>query len=316
MPTAKTLEKLAVLWTVLVPDDKIRTKITDKTLTQLLILPDEALARVPFETLVVKWEAENPVYLLDVGPATIYAPSASMYYNLSRRNVETKTAKVLTAGNPDYSSSHLTEKHNFRYPQLPWTEMETKWIEESCRRNNIAVTRFNLDQSTEENVRQNVAGKSIVHFAGHSLAGGEHGDPFSALLLTVGNQNDLKDDGSLELAEMFSLDLRSCELTVLSAVSTNLGSNQYGKETWSMGTACLASGAKRVVATDWSIDDEASARLVSFFIDTINESIGASSKPDYAVALRQAKREIRNDRDHPQWRHPFYWAPFVLIGPN
>ena len=331
MPTAKTLEKLAVLWTVLIPDEQIRAKITDrKTFARLLILPDGALARLPFESLVVKPDAVNPQYLLDQGPATIYAPSASMYYNLKIRKTESVKPQTLTVGRPDYKANRNVQprdanvqrqvRHRAAIVGIPtdlkWTEEETKRIEASCKEHHIAVTRFNLAQSTEERVRQNVAGKRIVHLACHGQAKGEASAFFSSLLLTIGNPNSSKDDGYLELAEMFALSLKACELAVLSACVTNLGPNQPGEGTWSLGRGMLASGAKRVVTTNWLVDDEASALLVYFFIDRINESISESSEPDHAAALRQARREIRDDREHPKWRHPYFWAPFVLIGPN
>lgn len=329
-PDAKTLDKLTILWMVLVPDKQIRTKLVDgKSFKQLVILPDGALARFPFESLVVEPDTVNVKYLLDVGPTTLYAPSASMYYNLKRRKVEVEVdkAKILTVGNPDYapkrsakSTDKLIEMHNTRrairigtLAPLPWTEKETEWIAQSCRKNGIAVTRFDLAQSTEENVRKNVSGRKIVHLACHGLAEGDAGNAmFSTLALTVGDPTDPKNDGFLELAEMFSLDLKSCELAVLSACETNLGPNQHGEGTWSMGRGMLASGAKRVVTTDWQVADDASAHLTYDFIDRVNES----KTPDYATALQEAKRSIRNDREHPQWRHPYYWAPFVLIGPN
>ena len=331
LPDAKTLDKLAALWTVLVSDEQIRAKITDrKTFAQLLILPDGALARLPFELLVVEPDAENPQYLLDRGPATIYAPSASMYYNLKKRQTESGKPQVLTVGRPDYNlnrnvplrNPNVQKRNNQRAAlvgiptDLTWTEVETEWIEESCKENNIDVTRFNLAESTEDRIRRNVAGKKIVHLACHGQAQGENSALFSSLLLTIGDPNAPKDDGSLELAEMFALSLKACELAVLSACDTNLGLNQPGEGTWSLGRGMFAAGAKRVVTTNWMVDDESSARLVYFFINSINVSISASLEPDHAAALRQAKREIRNDKNNPQRRHPYFWAPFVLIGPN
>jgi len=333
VPTQKTLDKLAVLWHLLVPEESMRTNILDgKSFARLLVLPDGALARLPFEMLVVEPDAANPQYLLDKGPIVVYAPSASMYYNLSRRTTETKTIRrTLTVGNPDYTvkrtvkpSNSIAEMHNSRRAAklrillpLPGTERETAWVEESSRKNNISVTRLNQLQATEANIRKNTAGCQIVHLACHGLAEDDFGNAmFSSLAVTIGDPNDPKNDGFLDLAEMFGLDLKSCELAVLSACDTNLGPNQHGEGTWSMGRGMLASGAKRVVTTNWQVADDASALLVYFFIDKINKSISESSEPDHAAALRQAKREIRNDRENPRWQHPYYWAPFVLIGPN
>ena len=324
----KTLEKLHSLWTVLVPDEKIRAKITDrKTLARLLILPDRALARFPFESLIVVHDPANPRYLLDDGPATIYAPSASMYHFLKKHKTESGKPHTLTVGGPYYKIPRTDEQprrpdtqrrnnHRGAHNELKETKKETEMIENSCKGNGIAVTRFNSDQSTEEKVRQNVAGKTIVHLACHGVAEGENNTPFSALLLTIGNPNNLKDNGSLELEEMFDLNLKACELAVLSACETNLGLNQPGEGTWSLGRGMMASGAKRVVTTNWQVADDSSALLVSFFINEINESIGESSEPDHAAALRQAKREVRSGTDNSAWRHPYFWAPFVLIGPK
>ena len=333
-PTPKTLEKLAALWMILIPDVQIRTRIIDsRVLDKLLILPDGALARFPFEALVVEQDAVNPRYLLDIGPATVYAPSASMYYNLKRRSTESVTPHVLTVGNPDYNHNRGTmpsatrvERRNITrgarfdvLSMLPGTEKETQQIVNSCKSNDIAVRRLDGKESTEENVRQNVAGKTIVHLACHGRVDEESN--YSALELTVVDRNNKKNDGNLALSEMFDLNLQSCELAVLSACVTNTGQQQHGEGTWSMGRGMLASGAKRVVTTNWDVADASSALLMYFFIDEINGAINASSGPNHAAALRQAKREIRSGfnlegEEVPEWRHPYYWAPFVLIGPN
>jgi len=39
---------------------------------------------------------------------------------------------------------------------------------------------------------------------------------------------------------------------------------------------------------------------------------GTDNPPTYARALQQARQEVRK---RPGWQAPFYWAPFVLVGP-
>ena len=334
VPDVKTLEKLAALWTILIPDAQIRTRIIDRrVLDKLLILPDSALARFPFEALVVEQDAVNPHYLLDVGPATVYSPSASMYYHLKMRKIEPGKPHVLTLANPNYRRnrhsapqdvlsercSDLRGAHFDVRDPLPGTEEEMQRIIESCKINDIEFKGFNFDDSTEENVRKNVAGKIIVHLACHGRV--VEDSNYCALELTVADRNNTKDDGNLELPEMFDLKLKSCELAILSACVTNIGLQQRGEGTWSMGRGMLASGAKRVVTTNWNVSDDLSPFLIEFFIKEINEPIGRSEVPEYAMALRQAKREIRSGfnlegKERPELRHPYYWAPFVLIGPN
>ena len=324
IPNAKTQDKLAALWMVLVPDEQIRAKILDpRAVSKLLILPDGGLAKFPFEALVVQPDAVNPQYLLDLGPATVYAPSASMYYYLKNHKTEAIKPQVLTLGNPDYErykdfrpSVTLLAETNTR--GLIWTPLlntknETQWIEDSCKSHDIPVIRFDSAESTEGNVWKNVSGKTIVHLACHGTTADEKGNPIIPLLaLTVGDPNNLKDNGDLDIKEMFELELSVCELAILSACQTNLGPNQRGEGTWSMGRGMMASGAKRVVTSNWSVDDKSTSNLIFWFVKEMNEA----DAPDHAAALRQAKREIRLDQGNPTWKHPYFWAPFILIGAN
>jgi len=180
------------------------------------------------------------------------------------------------------------------------------------------VIRFDDDESTEGNVWKNVSGKTIVHLACHGATADEKGNPIIPLLaLTVGDPNDLKDNGDLNIKEMFELELSVCELAILSACQTNLGPNQRGEGTWSMGRGMMASGAKRVVTSNWSVDDESTSVLIYSFVNAIHDV----EEPNHALALRRARGEVRsgkdlNGNDHPKWKHPFYWAPFILMGAN
>ena len=325
LPDAATAEKLHVLWSVLIPDEAVRKRIVGGTLDHLLVLPDGALAKLPFEALIVSPDPVSPQYLLDRGPAVVYSPSASMYYNLKRRNVTTKAKAALTVGDPFYDAktpasddSTLRELSDSRHAarfrtlkRLPHTASETSWIAESCKENGFAVTRLDRRESTEANVRKNIAGRRLVHLACHGFAEDEYGNMFGGLALTVGDPSDPRDDGFLELAEMFSLDLKGCELAILSACETNLGPNQHGEGTWSMSRGMLASGSRRVVTTNWQVADDASARLIYFFVDAVNTS---GDFGNVAQSLCKAKRDMRSGQNNPAWRHPYYWAPFVLVG--
>ena len=102
--TLQLHEKLVALWPILVPDEALRAKISsdDKSLNRLLILPDGTLTKFPFEMLVINNNPGNPQYLLDKGPATLYSPSARMYYNLTTLHEKPDMKSVLTVGDPVY----------------------------------------------------------------------------------------------------------------------------------------------------------------------------------------------------------------------
>ena len=56
------------------------------------------------------------------------------------------------------------------------------------------------------------------------------------------------------------------------------------------------------------VDDRSTVVLMEGFYRRLDRAGGA---PVQASALAQVQRELRNSGTH---RHPFYWAPFVLVG--
>jgi len=72
-------------------------------------------------------------------------------------------------------------------------------------------------------------------------------------------------------------------------------------------------GARRVVASNWLVDDEAAANLVSYFCGGIAKAEGKGEAIDHAKALHDAKRWVRRQE---KWRSPYYWGTFVLVGPK
>ena len=139
---------------------------------------------------------------------------------------------------------------------------------------------------------------SVVHIASHGQFGGSVDDTF---LLTH--------DGRIAMNELetyigrTSRRDRPVELLTLSACQT-----AAGNERAALGLAGVAvkAGARSALATLWSVNDKASAQLVSAFYETLRG--GAESK---AVALQAAQRALLAD---PRFRHPAYWSPFLLIG--
>ncbi len=330
LPAKSTLEQLRTFWSVLVPDESLREHLLDgKSFKRLLILPDGALARLPFEALLVGDDPADPEYLLDRGPATVYAPSATVFHNLKHRRNEASSGTTLTVGNPDYGARGESEDRGGvldgvkvasrfaslgKLSDLPWTGDESRWIKETCEAKGLPVLQLTKEAATEANVRESVGGRSMVHFACHGLADDSYGNLFGALALTPVDAGDPSDDGFLTVAEMFNLNLKGCELAILSACDTNIGPNQRGEGTWSMCRGMLTSGARRVITTDWQVADEASAHLVYALVYYLHES--EAGQWDYATSLRDARLSIRQHEENAHWHHPYFWAPFVLMGPE
>ena len=333
------LDKLAALWLTVIPADE-RERLVDGSVKRLTILPAGALALLPFEALVVTHD-EHPEYLLDVGPPVFYAPSASVLLNLARRDDMLPKAQtpVLTLGDPAYPQpgekadvvDRLMEAAGSRttraaLSRLPYSGWEAKWVKQHFEEAGVQAALLSGAQATEAALRRNIAGHQIVHLACHGLAEQAYGNFFGELALAPGRAGDPNDDGTLSMSEIYDLPLDGCELAVLSACQTNYGPEQRGEGVWALSRGFLVAGARRVLASNWVVSDQAGATLVSYFTsyltksrsdDTRSQSDDTRSQSDdgydYADALRQAKRAVRQDE---RWAHPFYWSSLVLVGPK
>ncbi len=318
---------LAALWSLLIPQEE-RAALVDGSVKLLTVLPDGPLALLPFESLVVD-DMEPVTYLLDAGPPIIYAPSATVLDNLAHRQASPSSAKepVLTLGDPAYPAAQAPldavanrlqvrtarEVFRSRLARLPYSGREAAWVEEHFTKHGLGCVRLTAADATEARLRSLVANREIVHLACHGMAEDSYGNFFGCLAVAPGKANDPNDDGFLYAAEICELPLEGCELAILSACETNYGPQQTGEGVWNLSRAFLVAGTRRVVASNWVVDDEAGATLVSYFAAELAKAGNDATHREYAAALQKAKRAVRKQ---PRWSNPFYWGSLVLVGPR
>jgi CHAT domain-containing protein len=157
-------------------------------------------------------------------------------------------------------------------------------------------------------------GRRVLHLAAHAFADERFGNQFGALALAPAppRKGTPADDGLLYLHEIFTLPLGDCELAVLSGCVTNVGPQQPLEAGVTLASGFLSAGARRVVASHWSVADDATADLMGVFFEEVTAAARKGEPPDYPGALQRARRSLRGQ---PRWAAPFYWAPFVLVGP-
>ena len=156
-------------------------------------------------------------------------------------------------------------------------------------------------QFTSDSLKQTLSDTKtpVLHLATHGQFSSKIEDTF---ILTW--------DGKLNVSELEEVISRRnetisdpIELLVLSACQTAKGDNRAV-----LGLAGLAvkSGARSTMATLWSVNDESTADFMAEFYKQL-------AKPNIAKseALRQAQLFLLKQ---PKYNHPFYWAPFVLVG--
>lgn len=296
---------LAALWDTLLPAAE-RELIASGQVRRLTVIPDGPLYLLPFESLVVEG-GKQPRYLLDLDIPVAYAPSATVLDNLCGGQSPAPSPpirSVLSVGDPLHGRVGLSA--------LPSAAWESAWVAENFGKAGVQAKALQKRNATEAAVRLRLTGSQVLHFACHGLVDDQSANLLGALALTPGTvADDPGDDGQLTLAEVYGLDLKGCELAILSACETNYGPQQQGEGVWALSRGFLVAGARRVVASNWLVDDEAAATLISYFCGELaRQQDGAA--PDYARALHNAKRLVRKN---PKWQSPFYWAMFELLGP-
>jgi CHAT domain-containing protein len=109
-------------------------------------------------------------------------------------------------------------------------------------------------------------------------------------------------DSRLTLFDLYQLRL-GCELVTLSGCGTGLGTIESGDELISLTRGLLHAGAHSALVTLWDVHDRSTAELMIKFY----KQLLANTSP--ADALRLAMLELLEE-----YPHPYYWAPFVVVG--
>jgi tetratricopeptide (TPR) repeat protein len=268
---AGTLAKLYNL--VVAPiADKLKTK-------RLIIAPDGALNYVPFAAL----KGDSGRSLID-DYAISMVPSATTLVLLKARKPEgSATSPGLVLAQP--SAPGLPRLTNVRTEAASVAKL-------------LGVEPI-LD-ATETDLRSKVSGSKVLLIGAHAEL-----DRLAPLFSVIYLKGDDRYDGRLEARKIYELDLsKGTELVVLSGCNTASGGN--GEDFGVLTRAFFGAGAPRVVASLWSVDDEATAYLITTYM---TERAAAGNTGNDADALRAAMLATRE-----KYPEPYFWASFVLTG--
>ncbi len=182
------------------------------------------------------------------------------------------------------------------FSQLPGVESEVKQIGSKITAQVLLNQQF-TSAALQDQI--NAAPFSVVHLATHGQFSSNAENTFILAWDKPINVNELS--GLLQARA--KNERQPIELLVLSACQTAAGDNRAA-----LGLAGVAvrSGARSTLATLWSVDDQSTSSLMVEFYQAL-----AQSNVTKAQALRHAQLALLKQ---PQFRHPYYWAPFVLLG--
>src|SRR6266496_5168454 len=257
---------------------------------QLIIVRDGQLHLVPFDALV----EPSGGYVVE-SKRVVYAPSATSFFLLRTAAKRKSSAQgLLAVGGVPYQQSGT------KLGDLPSSRDEA--VEAATALPSLSNTLLIGKEATETAFKKSINHR-IIHLAVHAITDTTSPDRAS-LILTSDPQHG--EDGSLYPSEIVQLPL-DADLVVLSACDTAVGPVEGEEGIATLARAFLLAGARTVVSTLWTIDDDSTLYLMKVFYAELGRK---KSAPE---ALRLAKRSMLK-KFGPRKAVPYYWAGFTLEG--
>jgi len=305
--------------------------------TKLVIIPDEQLLYLPFETLVSNYKETSEIpdytqqdYLLKKYLFS-YHYSASLWEESGKANDRINETVAFAGFAPVFSPQlHIQQlsdrNEKFVYnngiddfrsvvssgnslTELPNSKNEVDSIARLFLSKGNKASAFLYGKATEKNFKDSAKHYTIVHIATHGLI--NNSIPELSGLAFAQNNNDKPgteitddDDGILYSGEIYNLPLL-CDLLVLSACETGSGRLEKGEGILGLTRSFLHAGAKNLVFSFWKVSDSAALELMLDFYHHI------AAGENYATALQKAKLSLIQNT---QTAYPAIWGTFAFIG--
>ncbi|MBI3949914.1 MAG: CHAT domain-containing protein [Acidobacteria bacterium] len=213
-------------------------------------------------------------YLIDRHEIS-YCPSASSYQLcLEKAQRQRANGPVLIIGVPDQAAPLIREE--VATVKSLWPEAQVLLGEEAT-----------LDQ-----LKQKASACGLLHLASHGVFRRDN-PMFSALKLS---------DSWLNLYDIFNLNLNA-NLVTLSACETGMNEIFPGDELFGLMRGFLYAGAPSLIVSLWVVNDRSTAEFMRWLYAGLREGLTKRA------ALRQAQLTVKQE-----YKHPYYWAPFILMG--
>ncbi|PKL75390.1 MAG: hypothetical protein CVV27_15610, partial [Candidatus Melainabacteria bacterium HGW-Melainabacteria-1] len=207
-----------------------------------------------------------------------------------------------------YPMSHMREAYAALYsPQwepLPGSRSEINSIQAAIPAARVLAG----EEADESHFKQwadagQLADYRVLHFATHGMAVPEIPE-LSALVLSQFSERS-SEDGYLRMPEIANLKL-AADFVNLSACETGLGKLFKGEGVVGLAQSFLTAGANQVAVSLWQINDNSTS---TFMADLYRQS-----DQNYGRAMTAIKRRFLSGQFGENYRHPYYWSPFVVYG--
>ncbi len=245
----------------------------------LIIVPYGPLHYLPFQAL------KGPNGYLAMERAISYAPSASALVAIMARD-PASNGQVVAFGDPDLGSVRLA---------LPGAAREVEEIQKLFPKAEV----YERERATKTALIEKAPESWVLHLAAHADL--DAVDPLHSSILLSATPTV---PGTLEAAEVYGLNLHLTRIAALSGCDTGLGNVSRGDEIWGFTRSFLGAGVSTLLVSLWPVEDASTERLMAAFYREVRDHPANE-------ALRTAQRAVFDDT---QFRDPFFWAAFDLMG--
>ncbi len=263
--------------------------------THVIVVPDAELWRVPFQAL----RTPRNTFLIEEH-ALSYAPSLSALVALRERKARRAvTAPFLVAfGDP---SLRAGGRGAVRLPEAAREVQEVSRLYGTGR----SLTMVGAAAS-EAALRSAARRASVLHVATHGVI--DDVTPMYSHLKLAASAADSTSDGRLEAWELADMEINA-DLVVLSACQTAGAASGSGEGVIGLSWALFAAGASTAVVSQWEVDSASTtALMIGLHKRLLSDGARVVSASE---ALRLSAISLMKD---PRYRHPFYWAGFIVAG--
>lgn len=275
--------------------------------SKITVIPDGILHSLPFDLLLTNHSTEISSFrqlpYRVKSQAVHYTTSATALMRL-KEGSSLKGNEVLAYA-PLFNESSVTNRDvafdsiRAAAGNLAYTQSEVTGIAK-----HFEVIEMLDREATEKSFRENASDYPIIHVASHGII--EPTKTIYSKLLFSPYETDSLSDGYLNMREILTLDIPA-KMVVLSACNTGSGEILFGEGVLSMANGFFYAGAKSVVTTLWTANDQSTAKVMDQFYENL------AKEQTKSEALRNAKLEYLNQVDG-LLAHPYYWAHFTVNG--
>ncbi|OYT10432.1 MAG: hypothetical protein B6I18_09175, partial [Bacteroidetes bacterium 4572_112] len=275
-------------------------------LSNLVIITDRRLSKIPFETFRFPSTGEYFVNTINVSYSlgTSYWYSQDYNANYSNNSIISIAPFVYKKQNDNGGLMAVRTRNGFSLPTLYSSEDEIIEIDSIFKANSLQSKYYIDKDAIEVNLKPIIDDYDIVHIASHAFVDNVEIEKSAIFLYqeSIKDIDKITNDNLLTLGEIYNIKMNA-NLVVISTCSSGSGNYAQGEGLIAFPRAFIISGSKNVIASLWPVNDIKTKELLTKFY-----SILISQSVSYGEALRLAKKECINNGFL-----TLDWAGFVLI---